>query len=622
MKQLNNALKLDYLDHIQEFHYNIQTFPSISQQKQKILEILDNDKLNTYFQPIYSIVNGNILGNEALTRLQDDNSLNTYQLFKIALLTNTLSILNIRCLENTIKKAYKYNIYQTNQLLFINISPDVFFDKAYSIDIILKIINSYPIKKENIVFEITEERHYNNQNKDISDIIEEYKKAGFKIAIDDFGRGSNALIMLSTIPDFIKIDKNFIKNIDVNITKRLIVEELTILCHKMGIKVIAEGIEREEELKILQSIGVDFGQGFLLSKPKEKPTLKNLSIYKTDITNYTKCEINTIFDITTYIEPLTPEQSILEANKKFFENQKISLIPIVENDRILGILQRQRFLENKLLGKLGFGFHINAKKKIKELMEYPSIIVEANTTIEEVAQQINGREYELIYDDICVTLHGKYVGTCTISKLLQAITEQNINLAKNKNPLTGLPGNDAIRKEINKKLNLNIYFDIGYIDINNFKPYNDYYGFEKGDFVIKTIGEYLQEIVNCYSHCCINNIENYFIGHIGGDDFIIITPPNHAIQIANKLIEKVEANITKFHSIEEANKGYYVSKNRKGEIETFSLLSLSIAIINTEITKINSYAHLASLAAEVKKYAKQKHYVSKKSEIVIDRRSN
>jgi diguanylate cyclase (GGDEF)-like protein len=157
----------------------------------------------------------------------------------------------------------------------------------------------------------------------------------------------------------------------------------------------------------------------------------------------------------------------------------------------------------------------------------------------------------------------------------------------------------------------NIQFDICYIDINHFKPYNDHYGFEKGDMVIKTLASVIQEST---ASCRLDGIN--FIGHIGGDDFIVSTHPKSSIELSKKIISCFEKRLPDLHGMEDYRKGNYLSKNRKGKEEMFDLLSISIGIVGTEVNKIDSYAQLASLSTEMKKAAKMQSGFS----IVKDRR--
>lgn len=586
-------------------------------ERQTILELIDNDLLTTYFQPIFFSKDGTVYGYEALTRIKcDSNSINISELFKKAILTNTISSLDVKCRENAIRLASSLGINHSDAYLFINVCPEALMDLAHSVGITDEFAEDFGISKEKIILEITEESAIHNYNL-FKEAVTYYKKRGYKIAIDDFGAGYGGLKMLSVIePDFVKIDRHFISNIDKAIVKFNLVDSIASACHRIGIKVIAEGIEREEELKIVINMGIDLLQGYYLYKPSpilngdraEIPILHNRKANCCTL-NGEQCFIG---DIACRIDPISPSAHITIAFNKFLKTPGLRSLPVVVDDVIVGMLHRNRFLENNILGKYGYGMHLNATKNISDIMEQPSLMVEFNTTLEDVAQRIQSRKFEFLYDDICVTKNGKYYGTVAVHTLLDAITERSLILARNANPLTGLPGNESIQREINKRLSQNIHFDVCYIDINNFKPYNDYYGFEKGDMVIKTLACIIEESIaqNDFS----------FAGHIGGDDFILITPPQISILTCERIISSFEATLQTLHGEEDYNRGYYISKNRKNEEEVFSLLSLSIGIVSTEVHKIKSFAQLASIATEVKRAAKMQSASICRSSIVRDRR--
>lgn len=191
--------------------------------------------------------------------------------------------------------------------------------------------------------------------------------------------------------------------------------------------------------------------------------------------------------------------------------------------------------------------------------------------------------------------------------------EEKLILAKAANPLTGLPGNESIQRVINEHLASGIPFDIAYIDIDNFKPFNDYYGFQKGDLVIKTLAEIIVSVISRS-----DAKESSFCGHIGGDDYIVITTPRRVEKMAYEIIREFEANLELFHGEHDCRAGLYSAVNRKGLQETFGLLSLSFGILNTLMTPVDSYAQLASLSTEVKRSAKK----IPGSSIVINKRSS
>ncbi|MBU4264066.1 MAG: PAS domain S-box protein [Proteobacteria bacterium] len=202
-----------------------------------------------------------------------------------------------------------------------------------------------------------------------------------------------------------------------------------------------------------------------------------------------------------------------------------------------------------------------------------------------------------VYDD-----DGNYVmSLSTIYDITERKKEEErLMLAKAANPLTGLPGNVSIQHVINEKLSSGTPFDIAYIDIDNFKPYNDFYGFEKGDLVINSLAKIIVSVIN------LSDVkESSFCGHIGGDDFILITNPYRAEQIATEIIREFDAHLELFHGKHDFHDGFYSAVNRNGVEETFHLLSLSFGILNTLLTPNDSYAQLASIATDVKKSAKK-----------------
>ncbi|MCM2358195.1 MAG: diguanylate cyclase [Geobacteraceae bacterium] len=275
------------------------------------------------------------------------------------------------------------------------------------------------------------------------------------------------------------------------------------------------------------------------------------------------------------------------------------------------MLNRGRFLENDILGRFGFGFAMNAYKKVTGLMEESFLLFEANTTFEEVSKRVQQWQTSLPYENICVTRNGRYWGIVDMNKLLDAVIENNICLAKGCNPLSSLPGNNFIQQEISARIDQNMHFDVGYVDIDNFKPFNDHYGFERGDFVIRSLGDIITRTLTA-SDC-----EGFgFAGHIGGDDFIFLTRPHLSAFVAEQIVAEFEALLPALHGRDDAGKGGYQARNRRGGWECMPLLSLSIGIVSTAVCNIGSYPQLASIATEVKCAAKMREGFS----IVRDQR--
>ncbi|MES0337529.1 MAG: GGDEF domain-containing protein [Candidatus Magnetobacterium sp. LHC-1] len=584
-------------------------------EKERILDLIDREFLTTFFQPIYSSEDGSIYGYEALTRVRgSESTMNIAELFEKAMATDTLTLLDSTCHENAIINASQQGFKDTDAHLFINICPETITDTPRWCEITDHFAGVWGIARNNIVLEVTEESAIKNY-KVFHTMIDVLKGKGYKIAIDDFGAGYGGLKMLSIIePDFVKIDRHFISNMDKALVKYNLVDAIATACHRLGIKVIAEGIETEHELRLVVNMGIELLQGFLLKRPSprlERDIASVCSVFnRQDVEDKHGKELLFIGDIAKKCDCVSPDETIMKAYTLFYDNSKLRGMPVVNDERLVGMLNRQRFLEQQMMGRFGYGVALNARKTVKHLMETDFLVVGDKTSIEDVARMISVRRHEALYDDIYVTKNGKFFGVIAISELLKAITDKSIASAKNANPLTGLPGNQCIYDEVNKRLVQNMHFDICYFDLDNFKPYNDNYGFEKGDNVIGELARIMEGVRDAEA-------DNFsFVGHIGGDDFILITRPKSSFAMCNLIIERFRKKLCSFHGDEDCNKGFYHAKNRKGEVERFELLSLSIGIVSTEVYKIESFAQLASLSSDVKKAAKSKPGFS----IVRDRR--
>ncbi len=183
--------------------------------------------------------------------------------------------------------------------------------------------------------------------------------------------------------------------------------------------------------------------------------------------------------------------------------------------------------------------------------------------------------------------------------------------AENANPLTKLPGNNIIREEVENRIKHGNKFVAIHLDLDNFKAYNDRYGISKGDEVIKFTSRTLETAVKS------NGNAGDFLGHEGGDDFFILTTPDKADAVTQKIIHDFDSEITSFYSQEDRDIGYIIEKDRKGETVKFPLMTISMAGVTNQLRPLSSYAELTNIAVSIKVKAKQE----KKSNFILDRRN-
>ena len=167
------------------------------------------------------------------------------------------------------------------------------------------------------------------------------------------------------------------------------------------------------------------------------------------------------------------------------------------------------------------------------------------------------------------------------------------------NPLTRLPGNVSILKELLDRLENKSLFAVCYLDLDKFKAYNDKYGFEHGDEVIRETARILIRTLQKFGN------PDDFIGHIGGDDFVIVTTPGFVDKICDAIIADFESESPSFYNETDREKGYIVALDRKGKEQKVPLLSISIGVVTNESRKIEHVAQIGEIGAELKECAKR-----------------
>jgi diguanylate cyclase (GGDEF)-like protein len=180
------------------------------------------------------------------------------------------------------------------------------------------------------------------------------------------------------------------------------------------------------------------------------------------------------------------------------------------------------------------------------------------------------------------------------------------------NPLTRLPGNVSILNELSRRIEAKQLFAVCYVDLDKFKAYNDKYGFEHGDEVIRETARILIRATHEFGN------PDDFIGHIGGDDFVVITTPNIADNLCKTIIENFDAASPGFYNEADRKKGFIIELDRQGKEQKIKLLSVSIGVVTNESRKIEHVAQISEIGAELKSAAKK----LERSNYVKDKRKN
>ena len=240
------------------------------------------------------------------------------------------------------------------------------------------------------------------------------------------------------------------------------------------------------------------------------------------------------------------------------------------------------------------GGYLIIKKSIGDLAEKNFLMVDARTSISSVAKIAMEREMDALYDFIVVKEEDKYAGIVTIQDLLKKAMEIDVDLAKCANPLTGLPGNIVIDQEVKESVESGKKCTIYYFDLDNFKAFNDVYGFEKGDDVIRILADVLKQ----------NSGLNDFVGHIGGDDFVMICEGFQTFAFSEKIRTEFEERAHMLYKEEDRAQRCILACNRHGVMESFPLVSVTIVSASNEYESFGNYDEVVSMLAAYKKAAK------------------
>jgi diguanylate cyclase (GGDEF)-like protein len=182
---------------------------------------------------------------------------------------------------------------------------------------------------------------------------------------------------------------------------------------------------------------------------------------------------------------------------------------------------------------------------------------------------------------------------------------------RNLSPLTGLPGNIRIQEEIERMVREDRPFAVLYADLDNFKAYNDQKGFVRGDRLIQATARIIQDAVVEFAGA------EGFVGHVGGDDYVAVVPPDYAEDVAKRIVERFDSEVGEFYEKEDLERGYVEVEDRKGVLQELPLVGVSVGIATTQVRAFAHYGEAVAVATEMKQFAKREA----RSSYAIDRRT-
>ncbi len=558
--------------------------------------VIQHGQLNAMFQPIVDIHAQKILGYEALIRGPSDSPLHSpITLFETGHSHGCLSDLDLLCRKVSIKR---FNNLALPGKLFLNTCPSVLLAQDHPSGETLTTLQKLGISPDDIVIELTEQFPLDDY-KVMREALFHYRAMGFKIAIDDLGAGYAGLRMWSELrPDYVKIDRHFIQNINEDAVKKEFVHSIIDIARGLECKVIAEGIENELEYQTICSLGIKYGQGYYFARPQMQPVHQLPTTLFTCNKSYRRSGravrlSETVSSLRRDVPMVTMNTSTSRVVEIFKASPHLLSIPVLEKNNVAkGMVRRYRLMD---VFASQYGRDLYSKKPISQLMDTAAVIVEEAMSVEQVSQLVTDSVKMRIEDDFIITRQGEYAGVGSVLDLLKKITDLQVRNARYANPLTMLPGNVPIYEFIDDLLARQESFAVAYCDLDHFKPYNDVYGYGRGDQVLQKVAEILTSHINPAVD---------FVGHVGGDDFILVFGGEHWQQSCEDMILQFDTAIPSFYTAEDRARQGIVAFDRRGESEFFPMLSLSIGLVIPDLQACHSHHDVAAMASEAKRQAK------------------
>jgi len=567
----------------------------------ELRRIIDDGLLFPVFQPIIDFRVRAILGFESLIRGPETSRLHLPDPLFAAAARQGLSL----ALEHACRDA-SLRAFAAQRLpgrLFLNVTPGALLDLRMMNGHTRALLSELGIAANRIVIELTENQRITDMP-GIQEALLHYRGRGFQIAIDDLGEGFANLRMWSELrPEFVKIDKHFVHGIADDRIKYHFVRAMQDLAEICNASLVAEGIESAVDFACIRDMGIACGQGYFIARPDSHPVrhlapgvVAALAQQRLSLSpgNGVAGKMPTARSLLRAIEPVPQDATNAMVIARFEADPELDVLPVVEDGQPVGMINRHSMIDRfaRPFRKELFG-----RKSCEMFMDHAPLIVDQNATIQELALMLALAPKHYLFDGFIVIGAGRYLGVGSSHDLMATITEMQISAARYANPLTQLPGNVPINEHIDRMLAAGSSFVAAYIDIDNFKPYNDAFGYRRGDDVIQTLGRLIGEMADTRLD---------FVGHIGGDDFFVIFQSTDWESRCWELVSSFAAAMAGLLGTEELALGGYMAESRRGELSFQALPTLSIGAVRIGPAEYESHREVAAAASLAKKQAKKK----------------
>lgn len=568
-----------------------------------VKDLIERGLFRVVFQPIASLADGSIPAHEALIRGPIGSALEFPDAIFLAADQERLrSRLELECIRIALNHV---RFTAIPGRIFLNMSGMVLVSIAreWGLHELTLWLERSGVPLSKLVIEITEHDRIDDIDY-LKSITDGLRAKGVSFALDDFGDGRSSLRLWAEIqPTYVKIDKFFIQDIETINYKARTLKALGHISEILGGTLIAEGIENELQLSIVRDLGITLGQGYFIGRPAIEPLqlacpAALAAIARQEVAVLTESATASSKDISAErliiaVPPVTQAVCNDEVLQIFQSNSELHALAVVAGQCPVGLINRRVFMDRLTLP---FQRELLGKRPCSLFMDKSPRLVERSSGVTEMINLLTSDDQRYLSEGFIIVDNGVYVGLGTGEQLVRTVTEHRLEAARHANPLTFLPGNIPISQHIEKLLRHKKQFHAAYCDLNHFKPFNDQYGYWRGDEMIRLLSSVLLAGVD-------SRLD--FIGHVGGDDFVVIFQSEDWLERCHTIVRTFNERARGLFDEEAIARCGIEAEDRNGQMAFFPLTTLAVGVVNINPASFRRAEHVASAAAVAKRQAKR-----------------
>jgi len=577
-------------------------WPALSEHDGPLARLMRQGVLYPVFQPIVNLKDAVVHAHEALIRGPKDSPLASPDaLLYAAQNEGLLYELELFCLYVALRE---WGRQRQPGRLFLNISADA-LARLVAIggaELLARTVRGLGVSPRMVVLELTEHERVRDMDL-LVEVAHAVHRVGLALALDDFGDGRSSLRLWSQVrPDIVKIDKYFSGSIASHSDKFKTVQALLQIADIFGTQLVAEGIEHPNDLRVIRDLGLAYGQGYLLGRPGttvqdlvSADALQVLHDHRVAVMPEPRyvSRMGQLRHLSIVHAPTVgPHTTNDQVAALFQAHPELHALAVVADERPLAIINRRQFMDHyatlyfrELFGKRSCLQHANRAPRL----------IERNHDIDELIGILTSQDQRYLSDGFIVVENGRYVGLGTGEQLVRSVTELRLEAARHANPLTFLPGNIPITQHIRRLLDSGAPFVACYLDLNHFKPFNDHYGYWRGDEMIRL----LARLAVAHSDAQLD-----FVGHVGGDDFLILFQSTDWHARCERIVAEFAQQARELYDEAAHVCGGIHAEDRQGVMRFFPFTTVSIGAVAAHGGLFRDADDVANRAALAKRMAK------------------